>query len=47
MAEKLCSLGVGLKRSERKKTNDREELKVPEKSLMDTPKSFAKAVTGT
>ena len=47
MAEKLRSLGVGLKRLERQKTNVREEIKVPEKSIMETPKSFTKAVTGT
>ena len=47
MAEKLRSLGVGIKRLERQKTNPREEIKVPKKSIMDTPKSYAKAVTGT
>ena len=47
MAEKLRSLGVGPKRLERQKINVREEIKVPEKRLMDTPKSFAKAVIGT
>ena len=48
MAEKLHSLGVGPKRLERQKTNVREEVKVPEKRLiMDTPKSFVKAVAGT
>ena len=47
MAEKLRSLGVGPKRLERQKTNVREKIKVPEKRLMDTPKSFAKAVVGT
>ena len=47
MAEKLRFLGVGLKRLERQKTNAIEEIKVPEKSIMDTPKSFAKAVIGT
>ena len=47
MAEKLRSLGVGLKRLERQKTYDREERKVLEKSILDTPKSFVQAVTGT
>ena len=47
MAEKLRSLGVGPKRLERQNTNAREEIKVPEKSLMDNPKSFAKTVAGT
>ena len=47
MAEKLRSLGVGLKRLKRQKTYDREERKVPEKSILDTPRSFAQAVTGT
>ena len=47
MAEKLRSLGVGLKRLERQKTEPRKEIKVPKKSIMDTPKSFAEAVTGT
>ena len=48
MAEKLRSLGVGPKRLERQKTNVRKEIKVPEKRLvMDTPKSFVKAVAGT
>ena len=46
MAEKLRSLGVGLKRLERQKTYDREERKVLEKSILDTPKSFVQAVTG-
>ena len=47
MAEKLRSLGVGFKRLERQKTYDREERKVPEKSILDTNKSFVQAVTGT
>ena len=41
MAEKLRSLGVGLKRSERQKTHIREKIKVPEMCIVDTPKSFA------
>ena len=47
MAKKLRSLGVGLKRLERQKTIVGEEIMAPETSMMDTPKSFAKAVTGT
>ena len=47
MAEKLRSLGVGLKRLERQKTIVREEIMAPETSMMDTPKSFAEAVKGT
>ena len=47
MVEKLRSLGVGPKRLETQKTNVKEETEVPEKRLMDTPKSFAKAVAGT
>ena len=48
MAEKLRSLGVGPKSLERQKTNVREEIKVLVKRLiMDTPKSFEKAVAGT
>ena len=45
-AEKLRSLGVGLKRLERQKTIVREEIMAPETSVMDTPKSFAEAVKG-
>ena len=41
MAEKLRSLGVGLKRSERQKTHIIEKIKVPEMCIVDTPKSFA------
>ena len=47
MAEKLRSLGVGLKRSERQKTYDIEEIMVPVQSVLDTSKSFVQAVTGT
>ena len=47
MAEKLRSLGVGLKRLVRQKTNPIEEIKAPKKSIMDIPKSYAKAVTRT
>ena len=47
MAEKLRSLGVGLKRLERQKTIVREEIMAHETSMMDTPKSFAEAVKGT
>ena len=44
MAEKLRSLGVGTKRSERQKTNDGEERKA--QVIMDNPKSFARVVVG-
>ena len=47
MAEKLRSLGVGQNIVGTQKSNDREETEIPEKRLMDFPKSFAKAVAGT
>ena len=47
MAEKLRSLGVGLKRLERQKTIVREVIMAPVTSMMDTQKSFEEAVTGT
>ena len=48
MAKKLRFLGVGPKSLERQKNNVRKEIKVSEKRLvMDTPKSFTKAVAGT
>ena len=47
MAEKLRSLGVGHKTVGTHNSNVREETEIPEKRLMDLPKSFAKAVAGT
>ena len=45
MAEKLRSLGVGPKISERQRNNVRKEIKAPEKRLaMNTPKSYANVV---
>ena len=46
-AEKLRSLGVGQKIVGMQKSNVREDTEIPEKRLMDFPKSFAEAVVGT
>ena len=46
-AEKLRSLGVGQKIVGTQKSNVREDTEIPEKRLMDFPKSFAEAVVGT
>ena len=48
MAEKLRSLELGPKESERKRNNDRKEPKVPEKRMaLAIPKSFANVVART